>query len=54
MTEEHRKIIEQAIHSMADLIHQLEPDPEYMEMYGVGSVMQQAKAALEILNKQGA
>lgn len=54
MNEENRKIIEQTIHRMAELIYQLEPDPEYMEMYGVESVIKQAQAALEILNKQGA
>ena len=51
MTAEERKIIERALHNMAGLIYQLEPDPEYMEMYGVEEVLKQGQDALNIINK---
>jgi hypothetical protein len=51
MTQDEAKIVERALHSMARLIYQLEPDPEYMEMYGVEAVLKQGQDALQIINK---
>jgi hypothetical protein len=53
MTNEEKQIVTAALNNLVEKIYQLEPDPEYMEMYGVEETIAQAQAALCILNKKG-
>ena len=51
MTQEELKTVAQALHEMAALINQLEPDPEYVVFFGIDEVLKQGQAALDIINK---
>jgi hypothetical protein len=51
MTKDELNTVQQALDRMASLIHQLEPDPEYMEMFGVDEVLTQAQEAYDIITK---
>jgi hypothetical protein len=51
VTKDELDTVEQALGDMASLIHQLEPDPEYREMFRVDEVLKQAQEAYEIITK---
>lgn len=55
MTQDELKTVAQALHEMAYLIRQLEPDPDYAEAFEIDEVLKHGQTALGIITTaQGA